>query len=132
MTRRQTAGWAIFIGVICSVIMGYLLLTTPPHMADGQLNMAALLLFFVVLFGLAASLGILIALQMHKRWPALTGRPFYKPDPIIAIRQGGLFALAVVTIALLAFFQLADLAFVVVVILLIVLFETFLQSRFHD
>ncbi|MEZ4705805.1 MAG: hypothetical protein R3A44_01285 [Caldilineaceae bacterium] len=112
--------------------MGYLLLKTPPYLADGELNVAALLLLFVVLFGFTTSIGILIALQMHKRWPALTGQPFYKPDPIIAIRQGGLFGLALVTIALLAFLQLADLAFVVVVLLLIVLFETFLQSRFHD
>ena len=112
--------------------MGYLLQGIPPFLPDGQLNIAAILLFFVALFGFAAGVGVLITLQLHQRWPGLTGQPFYKPDPIIAIRQGGLFALAVDTIALLAFFQLNDLAFVTVVILLIILFETFLQSRFHD
>lgn len=131
MTRRQAVGWSLAIGALCGTLLIYLLSAVPPFSSDGKLNVGALLLFFVALFGSSASIGILIALQLHQRWPGLTGEPYYKPDPIVAIRQGGLFALAVVINGLLAYFQLADLAFVIVVILLIVLFETFLQSRFH-
>ncbi len=52
-----------------------------------------------------------------------------RPAPGVALRQGMLLAVAVLTLALLAFFQFLDVVFVLVTFLLVGLLEAFLQSR---
>lgn len=82
----------------------------------------------MALLAWVGSIGILVAAHLHQRWPALAGRNS-PPRPLVAVRQGILFALAITLIALLALLKLFDLTFVLIILLLAGLTEAFLQQK---
>lgn len=113
------------------ILLGYLLWAVPPLYPDGQVNTAALLLFIVGLLALVFGLGSLVALGLHRRWPALAG--IYdrrkRPQPWIAVRQGILLATAMGVLLVLALWRTLDIAFVFVTLVLAGLLEGFFQNR---
>ncbi len=131
MTRGQAIGLAGATVLGGSALIVYLLRSVSPLLADGQLNMAALALFFGGLLIVVGGIGSLIALALHNRWPFLAGvrSRRVKPDPAVAIRQGALLALGVAVLGLLALWHVLDIAFILVALVLVGLLEAFLQSR---
>ncbi len=127
--RRQVLGWSILIIILSTLLLGYLLTSVSPYLFDNQLNIPAIILLFASLLLFTQSLATLIALRLHTRWPALAGEPTRYPDPIVAVRQGLLVALATIAIALLALFHFLDIIFVLVILLLAGLIEVFIQNR---
>ena len=130
MTRTQAAGLGSSSALLGGGLLVYLVLRVPPQMPDGQANVAALLLAFICLLLLAGGIGTLAALALHNRWPALAGtRRRARSMPAVAVRQGALTALGAGVIVLLAYARMLDAAYLIVTVLVIVLFEAFLQSR---
>lgn len=112
-------------------LLAFLLWSVPPTYADGQTNMAALVLFILGLLLLVFGFGGLVALALHGRWPVLAGvRSGRKqPDPSVALRQGALLAMAVGVMAALTLLRMLDLAFAVVTLIIAGLIEAFVQDR---
>ncbi len=113
----------------------YVLINIPPT-TDGQtLDPVALMLGFAGVFLFATSGGVLIALFLHRRWPALAGRANARrgrpkaPPVEPAVRQGILFGLAVVTLLALAMVGVLDVAFFIVTFLVAGLIEAYAQTR---
>ncbi len=114
-----------------ALLLGYLLWAVPPTFPDGEVNTAALILFLFGLLALVFGLGSLVALALHRRWPALAGLRDRrrKPQPWVALRQGALLALAVGVMLVLALVRTLDIAFALVTLVLAGLVEGFLQNR---
>ena len=129
MIRRQVLGWSIVIVILSTVLLGYLLTSVSPYLFADQLNVSAIILLLAALFLFVQSLATLVALRLHKRWPAIAGDPVYRSDPIAAVRQGVLTALSIIAIALLALFHFLDIIFILVTLLLAGLIEVFIQNR---
>lgn len=130
MTRLQVLGWVGLLLLAGGGGVGYLLTSMPPRQSDGQLNTPLVALFFLALLLLLTGLGAGVALLLQQRWPALGGAKRYKaPQPGFALRQGFLLACAVLANLLLALFRMFDIVFVLVLLLLAGLIETYLQSR---
>lgn len=111
-------------------MLTYLLMTIPPYHEDGQLNGSMISLFFTGLLTLTTGLATGVALLVHRRWPALGGAKRYTPPHAdFALRQGFFFACAIVGNTLLAFFQMFDIVFVLVLPLLAGLCEAYLHHR---
>jgi hypothetical protein len=133
--RKRVAAVAGLIALAGLGVLIYLLLNIPPTVPgpEGaqQFNFAALILFWLALMALGGGLGTVLALILHNRWPGLAGvrTKRNKPEPFVAVRQGLLLALAVGVLAVLAFWNFLDIAFVIVTFLLIGLLEASLQSR---
>lgn len=123
-----TAGLTAATGAL---LLGYLLWAVPPTFIDGSVNMAALILFLFGLLSLVFGLGSLVALALHRRWPALAGirDRRRKPQPWVALRQGALLALAVGVMLVLTLLRTLDIAFAMVTLVLAGLVEGFLQNR---
>jgi hypothetical protein len=134
-TRMMPRGQAVTIAagatVAGSALLGFLFWSVPPTLPSGEPNLAALLLFLMGLLLLVFGFSGLVALALHGRWPGLTGLrdKRRKPDPGIALRQGGLLALAVGVMAGLAYQQLLDVAIAAVVLVIAGLVEAFFQNR---
>ncbi|GIV75922.1 hypothetical protein FKZ61_001250 [Litorilinea aerophila] len=130
-SRLAAVAWAALALMVGGSLLAYLLGSVPPTLADNRLNIPAVTLFFLGLFLLSGGLASLIALALHSRWPTLAGvrSRRARPAPGVALRQGVLLAVAVLALALLAFFQFLDVVFVLVTFLLVGLLEAFLQSR---
>ena len=113
------------------LVLLYLLWAVPPILPDGQTNNAAVILFLLGLLFLVFGLGSLVALALHRRWPALAGvRDLRRrADPWVAARQGALLALAVGTMLLLTLLRMLDIAFALVTLVLAGLIEGFFQNR---
>jgi hypothetical protein len=113
------------------ILLVYLLWAVPPILPDNQWNNAALLLFFLGMLALVFGLGSLVALALHRRWPALAGvrDPRRRPDPWVAARQGLLLALAVGVMLVLTLARMLDIAFALVTLVLAGLIEGFFQNR---
>ena len=129
MIRRQVLGWTIAIAILSTILLSYLLISVSPYLFADQLNIPAIILLLAALFFFVQSLATLIALRLHRRWPAVAGDPTYHPDPIVAVRQGVLAAFATIAIALLALFHFLDIIFILVTLLLAGLIEVFIQNR---
>jgi hypothetical protein len=130
MTRLQAAGWSVLFTLAGGGVLTYLLTTVPPRLPDGNVSqpLVALLLFGLLLAvtGIAAA----IAMALHRRYPGLGGGDRSRPPrPAVALRQGFLFACAILVNALLAFFQVFDVIFLVATPLLAGLLEAYLQHR---
>lgn len=130
MKQSQIIGWILILILAGGCLLAYLILTTPPYQGDGQLNRSMIALFFVGLLTLTTGLASMVALLIHRRWPALGGaKRFTPPHADFALRQGFLFASAIVVNLLLAFLQMFDIVFVLALPLLAGLCEAYLQNR---
>lgn len=130
MTRAQLSLISIVAIAAGGGLLFYLLTVVPPVDATGQLDMPAVVLFFVGLGLTALGIGNLIASVLHLQWPALAGvSPRRRPPPLVALRQGAIFATAFVLLALLALFQRLDIALILVTLLVAGLLEAFIQNR---
>jgi hypothetical protein len=114
-----------------ALLLLYVLWAVPPWLPSGQTNNAAVILFFAGLLSLVFGLGSLVALALHRRWPALAGvRDLRRrADPWVAARQGVLLALAVGVMLLLTLARMLDIAFALVTLVLAGLIEGFFQNR---
>lgn len=130
MTRVQVLIWSLLLIVCGGGLLGYLLISVSPWLADGSLNYPLIWLFLAALGMALCGLGSTVALALQRRYPRLAGGTRYRqPRPNIALRQGFLFACAVVANALLAFFQVFDVIFLLAIPLLVGLLEAYLQHR---
>lgn len=129
MSRTQVFGWALIFALLSGVLLTYLITFVSPFLSDTQLNSPAIILFFLGLFMFVASIGTLIALRLHMKWPRLGGLNHGQIEPFIAVRQGLLTSTATVLNCVMAFWRVFDIVFVLVLFLLAGLFEVFLQSR---
>lgn len=129
MSRTRASLWSI-LGVIAGVALLVLLLSMqPPRTADGGLDWVNVGLFVVALMLAFGSLGAVVALLLHRRWPALAGAKRGAAKPAVALRQGLLVGLVVGVLALLALFGSLDLTFVLITIVVAGLIEAYLQTR---
>lgn len=131
MTRLQTVLWSVFFLISGGGFLTYLLQATSPTLDDGALNLPLITLAFVGLFTFFVGFATLVALSLQRGWPALGGGDRARPPRAdFALRQGVLLAFAGVAIGLLAFFQILDLIFVIVIVLVTIFIEIFWQQRF--
>jgi hypothetical protein len=107
----------------------YLLFNVAPMDERGAMDVAAVGLFFLGLGLAAAGFGSATARILHRQWPALAGAPGGTPATTAALRQGFLFAVALLALAGLAIAQQLDIAFIVVTLIMVGLTEAFIQSR---
>lgn len=129
MSRTQAFVRTIVGAMVGMALLAFLLFVESPRGADGQLDRVNVGLFFVALMLTTGSLGSILLLFLHNRWPALAGAKRGAPDPAVAMRQGVLIALVAGTLAILTLLQRLDLAYVLGAILLAGLIEAFFQSR---
>jgi hypothetical protein len=130
MTRLHAVSWSLLFTLAGGSALAYLLTSVSPHLSDGQLDLPMLVLFLLAFLLLMTGVTAAMALLIHQRWPGLGGGKRYtRAKPTVALRQGFLFACAVIANLLLAFFQMFDLVFVLVLLLLVGLVEAYLQHR---
>lgn len=129
--RRQVMSMSTIAAVVGALLLVYVLAALPPWLPNGEMNNAALILFFLGLLALVFGLGALVALALHRRWPNLAGvrDPRRRADPWVAARQGLLLAVAVGVMLLLALMRMLDIAFALVTLVLAGLVEGFFQNR---
>jgi hypothetical protein len=133
MTRSQAAVWASIAAIIGAAILYRLVSAVSPFVAEGQVNLPALLGFYAGVLLFFSGIGCVLALALHERWPALAGvdpnHPASSPAPEAAIRQGILLGVSVAALLILSMFKLVDPAFILVSIVLAGLMEVMWQSR---
>ncbi len=131
MTRTQAVGFSGVGALVGGGLLAFLVSSVPPEMADGEPNAAALLMALLSAMLLMGGLGLILALALHRRWPRLAGAsgPGIRAEPAVALRQGTLLALGAGFILTLYYREMLDAAFFVVTILMLILFEAFVQSR---
>lgn len=130
MTRTQAVAWSLFFTLAGGGLVGFLLINLSPWQPDGGLNTPLVALFLAALLFAATGLGAVVALLLHRRFPVLGGGGRYSaPQPQFALRQGFLFACVLVANALLAFWGLFDVIFLLATPLLAGLVEAYLQQR---
>jgi hypothetical protein len=111
-------------------LLAYLLSSVSPWQADGQLDRLRVALFFGALLISITGLGGAVALALHRRYPNLGGGNRQRSArPAVALRQGFLLGCAVVILAILAFFRIFDVIFLLSIPLLVGLLEAYLQHR---
>lgn len=122
---------ATLAAAVGMLLLLYLLWTVPPTLPTGETNNAALILFLFGMLSLVYGLGTLVALALHRRWPALAGvRDLRRrADPWVAARQGALLALSVGVMLFLTLLRMLDIAFALVTLVLAGLIEGFFQNR---
>lgn len=129
------ARWATLAALGGGALLAYLAWAVPPRDAGGAANVVALSAAFIALAALVGGLGTVVALALHRRWPALAGaergnrRAVNAPRPSAALRQGVLAGVAVATLAGLSAAQMLDPAFAIATLLLLGLIEAFWQSQ---
>ena len=135
MNRSQAAGWSTFAALVGAASLAYLLSSVAPLHPDGSFRLPALVGFFAGALLLVGGMGTALALVLHERFPALAGvdprRPGDGAAPEAAVRQGILSGATAAVLLLLGLFDLLDIAFVIVVLLLAGMVEAFWQNRPH-
>lgn len=134
MSRRPLIVLTTLLALVGAGGLGYVVFAVPPYDDAGNLTATALLLFFTSLFLLTAATGSLLALMLHRRWPALAGqrqkpRREETPPADAALRQGILLGLIVATLTALSILRILDITFALVTVLLASLIEAFAQMR---
>lgn len=130
MTRTQAVAWTLLFLLGGAGVFGYLLLYLSPWQPDGRLNGPLVALFLFALLFVVTGFGAAVALLLHRRFPTLGGGSRYAaPKPAFALRQGFLFACALVANVVLALFELYDVIFLLATPLLAGLLEAYLQHR---
>ena len=138
MTRNQVARWATLAALGGGALFAYLVWAVPPQTAEGAANVPALAGAFLALAALAGGLGAIVALALHRRWPALAGVDRKRTGgataratarPAVALRQGALVGVAAAALAGLSALEMLDPAFAIATLLLLGLVEAFWQSQ---
>jgi hypothetical protein len=134
MSRRALIVLTVVLALAGVAGLGYVIYAVPPYDDAGDLSVTALLIFFGSLFLLTAAAGSLLALALHRRWPALAGqrqklRWDASPPIDAALRQGILLGLVVATLTALSILRILDITFALVTVLLASLIEAFAQMR---
>lgn len=133
MSRRRATLLSAIGFLAGGGLLFYLMRNISPYDAEQQLNAAALLAFMAGVFLLASGAGGLLALLLHRRWPALAGvrvRQRNKPPPSeTALRQGILIGLVAVTLIALTIVRVLDVAVLIVTLLVAGLVEAYAQNR---
>jgi hypothetical protein len=130
MSRLQAAAWSVVFMLAGGGLLAYLLVDYSPWQADGSLNQPLVALFLVALLVGVTGVAAAVAMILHRRFPGLGGGSRQSPPRAgVALRQGFLFACAVLANALLAFFNLFDVIFLLATPLLVGLLEAYLQHR---
>lgn len=128
---RLSGALLLILGVVLSA---YIITQIPPYQSGGSLDLLAVALLYVGLLLGLWGLGTLIALWLHRRWPALAGSIEKKGSkknrarPATALRQGFLSSFSLCAIALFSMLHILDSIFVFVIILISGLLETYFQS----
>lgn len=138
MSRRSLFFSTLIVTVAGVAGLSYCVLAVSPYDENGGLSVTALLLFFASLFVATAAAGSLLALGLHRRWPALAGTRYSDrrktrwdgpPPAEAALRQGILLGLVVATLTALSILRILDITFALVTLLLAGLIEGFAQMR---
>lgn len=133
MSHTRATLLAVVGALAGGALLSYLLVTTRPYAADEELNLWAVLAFLTGIFLLLTGVGGLLALALHRRWPALAGARTRQrrrmPTGEAALRQGALLGVVAVVLAVLAMLQVLDVAVFMVTLLMAGLIEAFVQSR---
>ncbi len=129
MTRTQAFGWSLAAFLGGGGLLVYIVTQVSPVDADGALLAGPATAAAAAALAALGGVSALFALALHRRWPALAGSKGGTADPAVALRQGALFAAALLAVLVLALFEAADVAFVVVAFLLAGLIEAFAQNR---
>ena len=119
----------LILGVLSTSLLTYITWQVSPFTVYPRLNIPIIILFFVAVFVSTSTIFALVALRLHQYWPSLAGAHGGKPEPIVAVRQGLLFGMALIVIVLLALLRMLDIIFALVTFLLVGLLEGFLQSQ---
>jgi hypothetical protein len=129
--RGHVITWGLLAVAAGGAVLAYLLLYVSPFLPGGEINSAAIILFFAALMILTFGVSSLIAMPLHRRWPALAGVRSRReqPQPSVAARQGLLVALGIGIIAGFAFWKILDITFLIVTMVLVGLVEAFFQNR---
>lgn len=111
----------------------YVLGNLSPYSESNALNPMALLALLASVFLTSSSVSALLALSLHRRWPALAGRTARQrrqaPTAEPALRQGILAGVATITLLAFAILRMLDVAVLIVTLLVAGLIEAFVQSR---
>ncbi|HHW88347.1 MAG TPA: hypothetical protein GX400_19345 [Chloroflexi bacterium] len=133
MSNTRARVLAIFGLLAGGTLLGYVLGALSPYRAGGQLDPLVVSMLLSAVFVTFSSVGTLLALSLHQRWPALAGRKSRQhrrtPSAAPALRQGVLAGLTLVTLLVLAILRVLDVAVFIVTLLVAGLIEAFVQSR---
>jgi hypothetical protein len=130
MTRLQAIVFAVLMTLVGGGTLTHTMLYLPPRQPDGSLDRPVFVLFLVGLLLVVTGIGALVALALHRRYPALAGASRNRaPAAAVGLRQGFLLGCALVAYLLLAFFQIFDVIFLLAIPLLGGLLEAYLQHR---
>jgi hypothetical protein len=134
MSRRRAGSIALIAALVGAALLVYVLRAVPPYNADERLSAMALLLFFSAVFLAMAGVGTLVALLLHRRWPALAGSvsPRARRKESLteaALRQGILVGLVAAVITALSMLRVLDVAVLIVTLVVAGLIEAYAQSR---
>jgi hypothetical protein len=134
MSSRSLTLWAV-IGLISGLaLLGYILLAVPPASREGGIDTPVLLLLLIGCLLATSCLGIIVALQIHRRTTRQTGRRQgarnrKQPQADAALRQGFIFGITCTLLIGLAIVHLLDIVIALVVVLLAGFVEAFAQAR---
>lgn len=133
MSRNRAVAASIMAGLVGGALLFTILRSISPYSADQQLNGIALLGLFFGVFMLVGGVGALIALSLHRRWPALAGvkarQRRQSPRAEAALRQGVIAGVVAVVLIALSILRVLDVTVLIVTLLLAGLVETYAQSR---
>lgn len=133
MSRSRAIAASIAAGLVGGALFFYILRSISPYNADQQLNGVALLGLLTGVFLLVGSVSALIALALHRRWPALAGVKARQrrqlPRAEAALRQGVIAGIVAVVLIALSILRVLDVTVLIVTLLLAGLVETYAQSR---
>lgn len=135
---RSTALGLLVAALLGGALAAYIVLQVPPSLADGTLDLTAVLPFLLGIFMAVTGATGILSLALSRRWPALAGRMALAARSSVeqgqrraraGVRQGLLAGLAVVAMIALFLSGWLDLAIALVLVMLIGLIESFVQSR---
>ena len=128
---RATASFFLILGLAA---VGFVMIQLSPYQSSGALDLLAVALLFLGLLVGLTGVCTLLALSIHRRWPAIAGAVPGKSTketklfPSAALRQGFLASLSLCAIMLFSMPKILDSIFIFVVFLLAGLIEAYFQS----
>lgn len=129
MSRQRSVILTLIVALLAGGLVAIFATTISPLQADGAPDLPVVAAFLAALTVLIGALVTLVTLAVHARWPALGGAVRGAANPAVAVRQGMLVAVACAICLILALLGSLDVAFVLVIVLLIGLVETYIQVR---